>query len=97
MTMDRIALLDWLLPHCESHTASIMYAKGANEGPGWVNGPADEERAVAAYRSGTLHAEEFSSITQDGKHYNIAAGSRLGLVPHRDGLVVAFLPGFRRP
>lgn len=28
MTIDRLALLDWLLPHCEPDTASVLYRKG---------------------------------------------------------------------
>ena len=84
MPLDRLALLDWLLPHCEPGTVGVMYAKGKSDGPGWVNGEADAARAVAAFRSGTLRDEQFSSITQDGKQYVIAGGTRLGLVPHRD-------------
>jgi putative DNA primase/helicase len=94
MTIDRLALLDWLWPHCEPDTASVLYRKGKDEGPGWVHGPADVERAVAAYRAGTLAGEEFASLTQDGKRYTIAGGTRLGLVPHRDGLVARFCLDF---
>src|SRR5438046_2472917 len=88
--MDRYALLDWLLPGCEPATASIMYPTPAGEQPGWVNTAADAERAVAAYRRGTLSGESFESVTKDGRPYRIFAGSRLGLVPHRDGLVMRF-------
>jgi hypothetical protein len=28
MTIDRPALLEWLLPHCEPDTASVLYRKG---------------------------------------------------------------------
>lgn len=94
MPLDRLALLDWLLPHCEPGTASVMYPKGKADGPGWVNGEADMARAVAAYRAGALTAEQFSSITQDGKQYVVAGGNRLGLVPHRDGLVALFCLDF---
>ena len=94
MPLDRLALLDWLLPHCEPGTASIMYPKGKSDGPGWANGEADVARAIAAYRAGSLCAEQFSSITQDGKRYSIAGGTRLGLVPHRDGLVARFCMDF---
>jgi putative DNA primase/helicase len=94
MPVDRLALLDWLLPHCEPGAASIMYAKAKGDGPGWVNGEADVQRAVAAFRTGVLTGEQFSSITQDGKQYTIAGGSRLGLVPHRDGLVARFCLDF---
>lgn len=94
MSFDRFALLDWLLPHCEPATASVMYRKAASDGPGWVNGEADVARAVAAFRDGTLAAEEFASITQDGKRYTIAGGTRLGLVPHRDGHVARFCLDF---
>jgi putative DNA primase/helicase len=90
MTIDRLALLDWLLPHCEPDTVSVMYAKAKGDGPGWVNGSEDVARAIAAYRSGTLAGEEFASITKDGRRYTIAGGTRLGLVPHRDGLVARF-------
>ena len=94
MPLDRLALLDWLLPHCEPGTASIMYAKGKGDGPGWANGEADVARAVAAYRAGRLSAEQFSSITQDDKRYVLAGGNRLGFVPHRDGLVTRFCMDF---
>lgn len=94
MTLDRSALLEWLLPYCEPGTASIMYPKGPKEGPGWVQTPDDVERAVAAWRAGTLPAERFASITQDGKRYTIANGTRLGLVPHRDGAVARFCLDF---
>ncbi len=94
MTVDRLALLDWLLPHCEPDTASVMYRKGKEEGPGWVHGRADVERAVAAYRTGTLSGQEFASVTQDGRRYTITGGTRLGLVPHRDGLVARFCLDF---
>ena len=94
MAMDRLTLLDWLLPHCEPATASIMYPKGASDSPGWVHGQDDADRAVAAYRAGALQAEEFASITQDGKRYVIAGGNRLGLVPHRDGVVARFCLDF---
>jgi putative DNA primase/helicase len=94
MTIDRLALLDWLWPYCEPDTVSVMYAKAKGDGPGWVNGHADVERAIAAYRAGTLAGEEFASITQDGKRYSIAGGTRLGLVPHRDGLVTRFCLDF---
>lgn len=94
MAIDRLTLLDWLLPHCEPATASIMYPRGRDEGPGWVNGQADVERAIAAYRAGTLPAERFTSITQDGKRYTIVVGTRLGIVPHRDGVVARFCLDF---
>lgn len=94
MAIDRHRLVDWLLPHCEPGTASVMYPKGKSEGPGWVNGEADVERAIAAYRAGTLGEERFSSITQDGKKYVIAGGTRMGLVPHRDGMVARFCMDF---
>jgi hypothetical protein len=94
MAIDRHSLVDWLLPHCEPGTASVMYPKGKNEGPGWVNGEADVERAIAAYRAGTLGDERFSSMTQDGKKYVIAGGTRMGLVPHRDGMVARFCMDF---
>jgi hypothetical protein len=94
MLLDRLALLDWLLPHCEPGTASIMYPKGKSDGPGWANGEADVARAVDAYRAGTLSAEQFSSITLDSKQYVISGGTRLGLVPHRDGMVARFCLDF---
>jgi putative DNA primase/helicase len=90
MTIDRLALLAWLLPHCEAVTASLMYSKGASDGPGWVNGEEDVERAISAFRAGTLASEQFASITKDGRRYTITEASRLGLVPHRDGMVGRF-------
>ncbi len=94
MPLDRLALLDWLLPHCEPGTASVMYPKQAKEGPGWVQTADDVERAVAAWRAGTLTSERFASITQNGKRYTITNDSRLGLVPHRDGAVARFCLDF---
>ncbi len=94
MPIDRLQLLDWLLPHCEPGTASILYPKGSTAGPGWVQTPDDVERAVAAYRNGTLPAERFGSVTKNGKRYTIANGTRLGLVPHRDGVVARFCLDF---
>jgi putative DNA primase/helicase len=94
MTIDRLALLDWLLPHCEPDAASVMYAKAKGDGPGWVRGEADVARAVAAYRAGTLEAEAFESITKDSRPYQITGGTRLGLVPHRDGRVARFCLDF---
>ena len=91
---DRISLLDWLLPHCEAETASLLYTKGTTDGPGWVNGADDVIRAVTAFRAGTLTSEEFASITQDGRRYSITGATRLGLVPHRDGRVSRFCCDF---
>ncbi len=67
---DRISLLDWLHPHCEAETASLLYTKGATDGPGWVNGADDVIRAVTAFRAGTLRGYPKSSadVTQ-GKSY----------------------------
>lgn len=88
MSIDRLSLLEWLLPYCEPNTVCIMYPKGKSDGPGWVNGQELSDRAIGAYRAGSLASESFDSITQDGKPYRITHGSRLALVPHRDGGVV---------
>ena len=85
--IDRLLLLDWLQPHCEADTASVMYSKRSGDGPGWIHGAADVDRAVVAYRASTLANEEFASITQDGRRYTIAHGTRLEFVPHRGGAV----------
>jgi P4 family phage/plasmid primase-like protien len=87
MSLDRLSLLEWLLPHCEPDTVCLMYPKRKSDGPGWVNGREDSERAIEAYRAGSLVAESFDSITQDGKPYRITSSSRLALVPHHDGFV----------
>jgi len=94
MTIDRLMLFDRLRPHCEPDAASVMYAKAKGDGPGWVNGPADVDRAVAAYRAGTLADETFESVTKDSRRYTISGGTRLGLVPHRDGRVARFCLDF---
>lgn len=88
--VERAALLDWLLPHCEPGTACVIYPQGKDTGPGWVQGAEDVTRAVNAWRAGALEREEFDSITRDGRAYKIRGGVRLGLVPHRDGLVARF-------
>jgi P4 family phage/plasmid primase-like protien len=88
MSIDRLSLLEWLLPYCEPNTVCIMYPKGKSDGPGWVNGQEHSERAIGAYRAGSLASESFDSITQDGKPYRITNGSRLAFVPHRDGGVL---------
>jgi P4 family phage/plasmid primase-like protien len=82
MSLDRQQLLEWLLPYCENNTVCVMYPKGKSDGPGWVNGQEDSQRAINAYRAGSLASESFDSITQDGKQYRITNGSRLALVPH---------------
>jgi len=89
--IDRLALLDWLLPHCDRRRVALLYPKG-NEGPspGWVKNRPDVDRAVEAYREGTLEMQNFGSITQKGKAYRISGAQRLGLVPHRDGAVYVF-------
>ena len=71
-----------------------MYPKGSKEGPGWVQTPADVDRAVDAWRNGTLPTERFASITKDGKRYTVTNGTRLGLVPHRNGIVARFCLDF---
>jgi len=89
-TVDRLALLDWLLPHCHTESACVLYPKGKGAGPGWVQGAEDVARAVRAFREGMLDRETFSSVTRDGRPYTVVGGTRLGLVPHRDGLVARF-------
>jgi P4 family phage/plasmid primase-like protien len=90
----RTALLEWLLPHCEPDSACVIYPQGKDRGPGWVQGAEDVNRAVDAWRKGTLGHEEFDSITRDGRGYKIKGGLRLGLVPHRDGHVARFCIDF---
>lgn len=89
--IDRHALLDWAAPHCEPNAAAILFPKGdQGMSPGWVKSREDSERAIAAYRAGTLAAERFDSVTKEGKPYTITSGTRLGLVPHRDAQVTVF-------
>ena len=45
MSIDRLSLLEWLLPYCEPNTVCIMYPKGKSDGPGWVNGQEHSDRA----------------------------------------------------
>lgn len=91
---DRLGLLDRLIPHCETNTACVIYPQGEKSGAGWVQGAEDVTRAVDAWRKSTLGHEEFGSITRDGRAYKIKGGLRLGLVPHRDGLVTVFCLDF---
>ncbi|MCA9295363.1 MAG: hypothetical protein KC983_02580 [Phycisphaerales bacterium] len=89
--MNRLDLLDLLLPHCEPATIALMYPKANGAlSPGWVYGEADVDRAIDAYRNGTLASESFDSVTKQGVPYHIHAAIRLGLVPHRDGFVGVF-------
>lgn len=89
--IDRIALLDWLLPNCERDRVAILYPKGRNGlSPGWVTGLRDAARAIEAYRHGRLPDESFTSVTHKGIPYKITKGERLGLVPHRNGRVATF-------
>jgi P4 family phage/plasmid primase-like protien len=92
--VDRLALLDWLLPYCEPGTACVSYPQGEKIGPGWVQGAEDVSRAVDAWRKNALDREEFNSVTRDSRPYKIKGGLRLGLVPHRDGLVERFCLDF---
>ncbi|MFO0875133.1 MAG: phage/plasmid primase, P4 family [Phycisphaerales bacterium] len=89
--IDRLALLEWLRPNCEPDRVALLYPKrGGDLSPGWVMSQADAERALASYRDGTLPTESFQSITKSGKAYRIKGAVRLGLVPHRNGRVLAF-------
>lgn len=75
MPVDRQMLLDWLLPHCEPDTVSVMYAKARGDGPGWVNVADDVAQAITAYRASRLAGEDFASITKDGRQYTITGGT----------------------
>ncbi len=84
----RFELLDVIIPHCEPDYAALMYRNGNDDPrPGWVKSGADASRAIDAYRRGKLATERFASSTKDGTPYEIHDAIRLGLVPHRDGLV----------
>jgi putative DNA primase/helicase len=90
-TIDRLALLEWLRPNCEPDRVALLYPKHGGElSPGWVMSQADAERAITAYRAGALDGESFQSTTKNGKTYRIKGAVRLGLVPHRNGRVLAF-------
>jgi P4 family phage/plasmid primase-like protien len=90
-TIDRVALLEWLRPNCEPDRVALLYPKRGGElSPGWVMSQADAERAITAYRAGALDGESFHSTTKNGKAYRIKGAARLGLVPHRNGRVLAF-------
>jgi putative DNA primase/helicase len=77
MTIDHLALLDWLLPYCEQDTISVMYDKARGNGPGWVNGADDVARAIAAHRRGTLadarFCLDFDDHDGDGGNVHLAA------------------------
>ncbi len=90
-SVDRIALLDWLQPNCEPDRVALLYPKSkGNLSPGWVMDQADADRALTAYRDGSLSDETFQSTTKGGKPYRIREPVRLGLVPHRNGRVLVF-------
>ena len=90
-SVDRLQLLDWLLPNCEPDRAAILYPKGKSGlSPGWITNQPDATRAVETYRSNTLKSESFASATKQGVPYKITTGQRLGLVPHRNGSVLIF-------
>ncbi|MCC5829278.1 MAG: hypothetical protein JJU36_07505 [Phycisphaeraceae bacterium] len=90
-TIDRFALLDWLEPNCEPDRVALLYPKGDRGlSPGWVIGRDDAQRALAAYRAGTLADQAFTSTTKHGKPYRIHGAQRLGLVPHRNSRVLTF-------
>lgn len=92
--MNRIELLDLLLPHCEPGHVALMSDGRTRSFIGWVHDVDDCRRAVAAWREGTLGECTFESRTQDGRKYVIRRPHRLGLVPHRDGLVHVFCVDF---
>ncbi len=90
-TVDRFQLFRWLLPHCEPDHVALLYPKGDRGlSPGWVQGNEDAERAIEAYQRGTLASERFASNTKSGTDYKIVGAVRLGLVPHRNGVVTVF-------
>ncbi len=89
--IDRIELLDWLVPQCEPDQVALLYPKGKKGlSPGWVNDADSAKRAIAAVRAGTLAGGVFRSKTLGGRRYTIRQAERLGLVPHRNGRVSAF-------
>tara|TARA_R110000782_G_scaffold20675_3_gene55774 strand:+ start:1713 stop:3953 length:2241 start_codon:yes stop_codon:yes gene_type:complete len=88
--IDRIELLEWLRPYCEPDRAAANYHKKSKASPGWVQGCTDVDRAIAAYADGTLTDEVFESVTLEGVPYTITRATRLGLVPHRAGMVTVF-------
>ncbi|MBX3324095.1 MAG: hypothetical protein KF757_14030 [Phycisphaeraceae bacterium] len=89
--IDRFSLLELLLPNCEPDRVALLYPMREGElSPGWVMSRADAERAIDAYRRGTLADESFESKNKGGKPYRIHGAVRLGLVPHREGRVQVF-------
>ena len=90
-------LLDWLTPGSEPTQAAFMYPRLRmlrTERAGSVATEKDFQRAILAWKSGTLAAETFATITQEGKRYTIRAANRLGIVLHRDGLVTRICSDF---
>ena len=89
--VDRLALLDWLLPNCEPDRVALLYPKGNNGlSPGWAMGRENATRAIESYRNGILADETFRSKTKREKPYRISGAVRLGLVPHRNKHVLIF-------
>jgi len=89
-SIDRFALLDWLLPFSNAGAVSLEYPKANGPGPGWVYGSETVDWAVGSYHDGSLADQSFACRTQSGNDYTITNASRLGLVLHRDEAVTVF-------
>jgi hypothetical protein len=89
LTVSRLALFEWLAPHCKDDAASLLNERG-DDWIGWIYGREDFARAVAAWKDGRLEQELFKCKNKDGKSYTSRKPFRLGLVAHRDDNVLRF-------
>ncbi len=89
--LTRVELMRWLWPHCDHGHVALQYLGDEGElRPGWIHDEADANRAIKAFAAGTLHEERFETATKQGVAYAITGAQRLGLVPHRNGMVGVF-------
>lgn len=89
--VSRTELMRWLWPHCDHGHVALMYPDSKGQlRTGWLHDEADAERAIKAFAAGTIHTERFETATQQGVSYSITGAHRLGLVPHRFGVVRCF-------
>lgn len=98
--IDRLQLLDWLLPCCDRRYAALLYPKGG-EGlsPGWIKRNKDFDRAVESYRNGTLAEQEFESVTNVSGTFEscVVDGFPEGPSVRLTNTTLDFLCGFVQP
>jgi len=86
--MTRIELADKILPCCEP----LAVALKSETHFGWIYDAPQIRDAVARWRAGTLAGGHYSCVNKEGVSYTVDAPQRMGVVPHRDGLVRMFAP-----